>query len=84
MMEDVFGEMMDISETYCHCKSDLVADLIECEGPNCNLKFYHLRCVGLDVSVDDKPSDWVCYEFLGLETPMLISGMYIFYKRVKF
>ncbi|XP_076090095.1 uncharacterized protein LOC143062197 [Mytilus galloprovincialis] len=72
-MEGVAVEIMDVSETYCHCKSDLVADLIECEGPNCNIKFYHIRCVGLDVSVDDKPSDWVCYECLGQETPILIS-----------
>ncbi|XP_063420258.1 uncharacterized protein LOC134705465 [Mytilus trossulus] len=72
-MEDVPGEIFDVSETYCHCKSDLVVDfIIECEGPNCKIKFYHKRCVGLNVSADDEPSDWVCYECLGQETPILI------------
>ncbi|CAC5375662.1 unnamed protein product [Mytilus coruscus] len=79
-MEDVPDEIFDVfeiseseSEVYCHCKSDVVADLVECDGPNCKIKFYHIRCVGLNVLMDDEPSDWVCYECLGQEKPILIS-----------
>ena len=52
-MEDVPDEIFDDFETsetetevYCHCKSDAVAYLIECEGPDCKIKFYHIRCDG--------------------------------------
>ncbi|VDI34473.1 coiled-coil and C2 domain-containing protein 1 [Mytilus galloprovincialis] len=80
-MEDVPDEIFDDFETsetetevYCHCKSDDVADLIECEGPDCKIKFYHIRCVGLNVSIDDGPSDWVCYECLGHHKPTVVSA----------
>ncbi|CBK21505.2 uncharacterized protein [Blastocystis hominis] len=45
------------SQTYCTCGKPSYGEMIGCDNDNCTIKWFHLRCVGLD-SIPE--GTWYC------------------------
>ena len=42
---------------FCSCGKNVDAPMIGCDGPNCELQWYHFDCVGITSAPD---GDWFC------------------------
>ena len=51
------GELQ--AETYCVCSRGNIGNMVECDGPNCLIGWFHYTCAGLS---EDLPEDsqWLC------------------------
>ena len=66
------GSSMDIAvpevddTPYCSCRQpSSIGDMVECEGANCKIKWFHLECVKLKVIPDGA---WYCKDCSGTTT----------------
>ena len=50
--------------TYCVCARGHIGSMIECDGPDCLIGWFHYTCVGLDDDLPDE-SQWLCPSCIG-------------------
>jgi hypothetical protein len=56
-LEEGLGEINDNPETYCYCRGPYIGTMIACDNSECNLKWFHLNCVGIKHVPDGA---WFC------------------------
>lgn len=76
-------QQMGITGLSAHCpcgKLDNEEEMIACVNLDCEIRWYHLSCVGLDLAERVPNEGWLCPGCQGWHTSALLLQLHFLYK----
>ncbi|EPR79600.1 PHD finger domain protein [Spraguea lophii 42_110] len=56
-LTEIEEAMEDERRKYCICQSDISDNMIACDNEQCDVEWYHYKCIGL---TEQPYGDWIC------------------------